>query len=118
MGILLAVLVAFMLLGGLRRIGAIAEKLVPFASAAYILLGLGVLISRSEALIPAFAAIFQGAFSPRAATGGVVGSFLLTLRTGVSRGVFTNEAGMGTASIAHAAARVKHPAEQGLGCQS
>ena len=114
MGILLAVLVAFMLLGGLRRIGAIAEKLVPFASAAYILLGLGVLISRSEALIPAFAAIFRGAFSPRAVTGGVVGSFFLTLRTGVSRGVFTNEAGMGTASIAHAAARVKHPAEQGL----
>lgn len=114
MGIVLAALVAFMLLGGLRRIGAITEKLVPFASVAYILLGLGVLIARREALIPAFSAIVRGAFSPQAATGGIVGSFLLTLRTGVSRGVFTNEAGMGTASIAHAAARVKHPTEQGL----
>ena len=113
MGIVLAVLVAFMLLGGLRRISSIAERLVPFASAAYILLGLGVLILRREALIPAFSAIFRGAFSPRAATGGVVGSFLLTLRTGVARGVFTNEAGMGTASIAHAAAQVEHPGEQG-----
>jgi len=114
MGALLALLVAFMLLGGLRRIGAIAEKLVPFASAAYILLGLGVLIARFDALPNAVSAIFRGAFSPRAATGGIVGSVLVTLRTGVSRGVFTNEAGMGTASIAHAAARVKHPAQQGL----
>ena len=114
MGILLALLVVFMLLGGLGRIGAIAEKLVPIASVAYIFLGLGVLILRRDALVTAFSAIFQGAFSPRAATGGMIGSFLLTLRTGVSRGVFTNEAGMGTASIAHAAARVKHPAEQGL----
>ena len=114
MGLLLAAMVAFMLLGGLSRIGAIAEKLVPFASAAYILLGLGVLILRHEMLISAFTAIFQGAFSPRAATGGIVGSFLVTLRTGVSRGVFTNEAGMGTASIAHAAARVDYPTEQGL----
>ena len=114
MGTLLSALVAFMLLGGLRRIGAIAEKLVPFASAAYILLGVGVLIVRFDALPNAVSSIFYGAFSPRAATGGIVGSVLLTLRTGVSRGVFTNEAGMGTASIAHAAARVKHPAEQGL----
>ena len=114
MGALLSALVAFMLLGGLRRIGAIAEKLVPFASAAYILLGLGLLFLRRESLIPAFSSIFQGAFSPRAATGGIIGSFLLTLRTGVSRGVFTNEAGMGTASIAHAAADVSHPTQQGL----
>ena len=114
MGLLLAALIAFMLLGGLRRIGTIAETLVPLASAVYILLGFGVLIARFEALPNAFTAIFKGAFSPRAATGGIVGSFLLTLRTGVSRGVFTNEAGMGTASIAHAAARVKHPTEQGL----
>lgn len=114
MGLFLALLVAFMLLGGLRRIGAIAETLVPFASAAYILLGLGVLIVRSDALPNAVSAIFRGAFSPRAATGGIVGSMLATLRTGVSRGVFTNEAGMGTASIAHAAAQVKEPTEQGL----
>ena len=114
MGVFLALLVAFMLLGGLRRIGSIAETLVPFAALGYVLLGLGVLIARADALPDAFSAIFHGAFSPRAATGGIVGSFLLTLRTGVSRGVFTNEAGMGTASIAHAAADVEHPAQQGL----
>ena len=114
MGIVLAVVIAAMLLGGARRIGLVAEKLVPFASVAYLLLGLGVLIARAQALPEAFASILQGAFTPRAVTGGVVGSMLSALRIGVSRGVFTNEAGMGTASIAHAGAQVKHPAEQGL----
>ena len=114
MGILLAVLVTFMLLGGLRRIGAIAERLVPFAALGYILLGLGVLIARMDAIPAALCAIFRGAFSPEAVTGGAIGTLFLTLRTGVARGVFTNEAGMGTASIAHAAADVRHPAEQGL----
>jgi len=114
MGILLAVLIGAMLLGGARRIGLVAERLVPFASAAYLLLGLGVLIARWQVLPKAFAAIIQGAFTPSAVTGGVVGSIFATLRIGVSRGVFTNEAGMGTASIAHAGAQVAHPAEQGL----
>lgn len=114
MGIALAVLIALMLLGGARRIGAVAERLVPFVSAAYLLLGLGVLIARAEALPEAFSAIVQGAFAPRAVTGGIVGSVFVTLRIGVSRGVFTNEAGMGTASIAHASACVAHPAQQGL----
>ena len=114
MGAFLALLVAFMLLGGLRRIGSIAETLVPFAAIGYVLLGIGVLIARADAIPDALSTIIRGAFSPRAATGGIVGSFLLTLRTGVSRGVFTNEAGMGTASIAHAAADVEHPAQQGL----
>ena len=114
MGILLAVLITSILLGGMRRIGTVAEQLVPFASVLYLLLGIGVLIARASAIMPAFASILQGAFSPGAVTGGVVGSMFASLRTGVSRGVFTNEAGMGTASIAHAAARVKHPVEQGL----
>lgn len=114
MGILLAILIGAMLLGGARRIGLVAERLVPFVSAAYLLLGLGVLIARVQAVPAAFGAIVQGAFAPRAVTGGVVGSMFAALRTGVSRGVFTNEAGMGTASIAHAGAQVRHPAEQGL----
>lgn len=114
MGIVLAVIIAAMLLGGARRIGIVAEKLVPFASVAYLLLGLGVLIARAQALPAAFGVIFQGAFSPRAVTGGIVGSAFSALRIGVSRGVFTNEAGMGTASIAHAGAHVAHPAQQGL----
>ena len=114
MGIGLAVLISLMLLGGARRIGMIAERLVPFVSAAYLLLGMGVLIARFQLLPDAICAIVQGAFSPKAMTGGIVGSLWVTLRIGVSRGVFTNEAGMGTASIAHAAAQVEHPAQQGL----
>jgi AGCS family alanine or glycine:cation symporter len=114
MGVILAAMIAGMLLGGAARIGRVAERLVPFAAAGYLLLGCMVLIARFQAVPGAFAAIFEGAFSPRAVTGGVVGSLLTTLRIGVSRGVFTNEAGMGTASIAHAGAQVQHPVQQGL----
>lgn len=114
MGIGLAILVGAMLLGGAERIGHTAELLVPFAAGMYLLMGLGVLVLRAEALPKAFEAIFEGAFHPEAVTGGIVGSVLSTLRIGVSRGVFTNEAGMGTAGIAHAAAQVEHPVEQGM----
>lgn len=114
MGVILAAIVVSMLLGGARRIGTVAEKLVPFAAVLYLLLGFGVLIARSEALPYAFAQIIQGAFSPKAVTGGTIGSAFSALRIGVSRGVFTNEAGMGTAAIAHAGAQVEHPAQQGL----
>lgn len=114
MGLLLALAVGAMLLGGARRIGRAAQVLVPFASAAYMLLCLGVLVIRAPEIPQAVSSIFQGALTPRAVTGGMVGSAFQALRIGVSRGVFTNEAGMGTASIAHASARVEHPAEQGL----
>lgn len=114
MGAVLAVIVLGLLLGGVKRIGCVAERLVPFAAAGYLLLGAVVLILRAEAVPEAFASILQGAFSPRAVTGGVLGSFLTTLRVGVSRGVFTNEAGMGTAGIAHGSADAVHPVEQGL----
>ena len=114
MGFLLAALIASLLLGGAKKIGRAAERLVPFAAAAYLLLGLAVLIARYDAIPDAFLAIFQGAFAPKAVTGGLVGSVMVTLRTGVARGVFTNEAGMGTAGIAHAGADVAHPADQGL----
>ena len=110
----LAVLIGVLLLGGAKRIGAAAEKLVPFASAAYVLLCMGVLLSCRRAVPSAFAAILRGAFDPRAVTGGMVGSAFCTLRLGISRGVFTNEAGMGTASIAHASAQVDHPVKQGM----
>ena len=114
LALVLAALVVAMLLGGTRRIGAVAERLVPFAAAVYILLGLGVLVLRLDAVPGAFSAIIQGAFTPNAVTGGVVGSALQAMRVGVSRGVFTNEAGMGTAAMAHGAAEVDHPAEQGM----
>lgn len=114
MGIILAILVCGILLGGMAGIGRAAEKLVPFASCLYLLLGFGVLIARAQALPGAFQTIVSGAFNPKAVTGGAIGSVLVGMRVGVSRGVFTNEAGMGTAGIAHGAAAVQHPAEQGL----
>jgi len=114
LGLILAVLVGAMLLGGAKRIGTAAERLVPFAAGAYIVLCAGVLAARAEAIPSALQAILRGAFSPKAVTGGMIGSGFAALRTGCSRGVFTNEAGMGTASIAHGSARTDHPAEQGL----
>ena len=113
-GCVLAVLVGILLLGGASRIGKAAEQLVPFASAAYLLLGLAVLVFRWERIGWAFSQIVQGAFSPQAITGGSVGSAFLALRVGTARGVFTNEAGMGTASIAHGGADVSEPCDQGL----
>ncbi len=113
-GLLAGALVALVILGGAKRIGAVAEYLIPVMSLGYIALSLGVLLRNAGAVPGALQSIFAGAFSPKAFTGGAVGSAFLTLRIGVSRGVFTNEAGMGTASIAHAGANTRHPAEQGL----
>ena len=113
-GVILGILVAAMLLGGARRIGQAAERMVPIAAGIYILLSVGVLILCADRLPDAIRRILIGAFSPKAVTGGAVGSAYLALRVGVSRGVFTNEAGMGTASMAHGSAQVTHPAEQGL----
>ena len=114
MGLALAILVGAMLLGGAKQIGQTAERLVPAASAVYILLCAGVLILRFREVPGALCSILTGAFSPAAATAGALGSAFQALKVGCARGVFTNEAGMGTASIAHASARVEHPAEQGL----
>lgn len=114
MGLFLAVLITAMLLGGAKKIGLAAERLMPAAAAGYVLLCAAALSMRPAAVPAAFSAIIEGAFSPRAVTGGVIGSLFQALRVGVSRGVFTNEAGMGTASIAHAAANVRYPAQQGL----
>ncbi len=111
---ILAVMVARMLSGGAKQIGQIAEMLVPYAALTYLVLGIGVLIARAGAVPAAFSSILTAAFSPKAITGGMIGSVFAVCRIGASRGVFTNEAGMGTASMAHAAAFVKHPCEQGL----
>ena len=113
-GAIFSVLLAFILLGGAARIGDIAERLVPFAAASYIIMCIAALIYNYSAIPDALKSILVGAFSPRAVTGGMLGSAFTALRIGVSRGVFTNEAGMGTAAIAHGAARVDHPAQQGL----
>lgn len=113
-GLLLGILTLIMLLGGAKRIGAIAEQLVPWAAVGYMLLCMAVLLLRFRALPDAFSAIVCGAFSPKALTGGVIGSAFVALRVGASRGVFTNEAGMGTAAIAHGASDADHPVKQGL----
>ena len=114
LGLSLAIATGAMLLGGARRIGSAAEKLVPFAAGLYILFCLGILLLQLDRIPQAVGAIFTGAFHPKAVTGGLLGSAFQALRTGCSRGVFTNEAGMGTAAIAHAGANVSHPCEQGL----
>jgi AGCS family alanine or glycine:cation symporter len=114
MGIGIALLMGLVLSGGAKRIGQASEKLVPLAAGGYILLCLLVLLLRYGRIGAAFTVIVQGAFVPRAVTGGILGSAFCALRVGCARGVFTNEAGMGTAGIAHASAEVKHPAEQGM----
>lgn len=111
---LLAALIGLFLFGGAKRIYAAAEQLVPLAAAGYMLLCFGVLVLKWQSLPNAVLQIFQGAFCPRAVTGGMIGSGFQALRIGCSRGVFTNEAGMGTASIAHAGAAGVHPVRQGL----
>ena len=111
---LVAVLVAVAFWKDNGRIGIWAEALVPFASVGYILLSCSVLIARYHRIPFAVRTIILGAFSPTAVTNGVLCSALLSLRVGASRGIFTNEAGMGTASIAHAAAAVSHPVDQGI----
>lgn len=114
LGLILAAVLGTLMFGGAKAIASAAEKLVPLAAAGYILLCLGVLALRAAAVPKAITLIFRGAFSPRAVTGGILGSAFQTLRIGCSRGVFTNEAGMGTAAIAHGSADVAEPAGQGL----
>lgn len=113
-GLILSVVVGSILLGGSGRIGAAAEMLVPVVSLFYIGMCVGVLAIRWQLLPNAVGMIIRGAFHPEAVTGGVIGSAFQAVRVGCSRGIFTNEAGMGTASMAHAGAEVSHPAEQGL----
>lgn len=113
-GLLLGALVMTLVSGGGEKIGKAAEILVPVAAGAYILVCMGALWLRRAALPGAIAGIIRGAFSPQGITGGAVGSLFQTLRIGVSRGIFTNEAGMGTAAMAHGSSDVAHPAEQGL----
>lgn len=113
-GIIIAFLVALILLGGIKRIGRVAEMLVPFMALLYIILALGVIFLNIDRVPGVFASIFEGAFSPASVTGGVVGSFFLSMQKGVARGIFSNEAGLGTGSIAHATADTDHPVKQGF----
>lgn len=113
-GAALSAAIAVVLLGGIQRIGSVTERLVPFMAILYIAMALGVVLLHWRSLPQVFSSIFQGAFQPRSVTGGLVGSMLLTMRSGVARGIFSNEAGLGTASIAHATADTDSPVRQGL----
>ena len=114
LGIVLAILIGLILIGGIKRIGQVTEKLVPFMAVMYILLAIGVVIIRFKSLPAVFGMIFEGAFRPSAVTGGAVGSFFMSMKKGVSRGIFSNEAGLGTGSIAHACADTRKPVKQGF----
>lgn len=113
LGICIAIMVAMVLLGGVKRIGKVTEKLVPFMALLYVMLGVGIIVLNITEVPAAFESIFVGAFTPAGFTGGVVGSMFVSMRRGVSRGIFSNEAGLGTGSIAHAASDTKHPVKQG-----
>ena len=113
-GIIIAALVALILLGGVKRIGQVTEKLVPFMALLYIVLAVGIVLFKIQVLPSVFKAIFEGAFKPAAVTGGAVGSLFMSMKKGVSRGIFSNEAGLGTGSIAHACADTRKPVKQGM----
>lgn len=114
-GLTLAVLAGMILFGGITRIGSFTEKVVPLMAGLYIISSLIICFLNFEMIGPAFKMIIHGAFNPRAATGGLIGAtFKETFRYGIARGIFSNEAGMGSSPHAHAIAKVKHPVEQGL----
>lgn len=113
-GVALAIIIALILIGGIKRIGNVTSKLVPFMAIMYIVLALGVIVFHIKSVPAVFASIIEGAFNPASVTGGVVGSFFMSMKKGVSRGIFSNEAGLGTGSIAHACADTKKPVKQGF----
>ena len=113
-GIIIAALVALILLGGVKRIAQVTEKLVPFMALFYIVLAIGVILLNLNRIPSVFVSILEGAFRPSAVTGGIVGSMLMSVKKGVSRGIFSNESGLGSAPIAAAAAQTKEPVRQGL----
>ena len=113
-GVVVAMMVAMVLLGGVKRIGSVTEKLVPFMALFYIVLALGVVTLNYRRFPAVLASIVGGAFDPQAVTGGAIGSVFLSMQKGVSRGIFSNEAGLGTGSIAHACADTHKPVKQGM----
>ena len=114
-GVIVAVITALVLIGGIKRIGAVTEKLVPFMAVVYIVAALAVIFANIGSVGKVFAMIFKGAFSAKAALGGAFGiTIMQTIKKGVGRGVFSNEAGLGSAPMAHAATSETDPVKQGL----
>lgn len=114
-GVVTALLTGGVILGGIGRIGRVSERLVPAMAFLFLVGGCTVILYHAKALPQALSAIFTGAFTPKAAAGGGLGyGMAAAMRYGVARGVFTNEAGLGSSAMAHAAAEVDHPAEEGM----
>ena len=112
--IVVTVCVALVLIGGIKRISSVAEVIVPFMAVTYIVIALIIIIINIKAVPAAFAEIVQSAFGLRAVAGGAMGAMIVAMQKGISRGIFSNEAGLGSAPIAAAAAQTNEPAKQGI----
>jgi AGCS family alanine or glycine:cation symporter len=114
-GLVLAVILGFVIIGGIKRIAQVAEKIVPLMSLIYIVGAMAVIFMNLDNIIPSFLSIFEFAFTGSAAVGGFLGaSFVYAMERGVNRGLFSNEAGQGSAAIAHASAKGEEPASEGM----
>ena len=113
-GVVLAAAAGIIIFGGIKRIGRASEIIAPFMGGAYILAGIFVVILHLPQVPGAIGQIVRGAFDPAAVTGGAIGSMFIAMRYGFARGIFSNEAGAGTAAMVHCGAQVEHPVEQGL----
>lgn len=113
-GIVIAIIVALVLIGGIKRLGSVTEKLVPFMSVIYIVAALIVIFANIENIGKVFSDIFVGAFNPSSVVGGVSGGIMVCIQMGMKRGVFSNEAGLGSAPMAHAATSESNPVKQGM----
>ncbi|MFV0498289.1 MAG: alanine/glycine:cation symporter family protein [Candidatus Fimivivens sp.] len=113
-GIIVTLCTALVILGGLKRISLVAQIVIPFMAVIYVIFGITLLICNADKIPHAINLIITGAFNPQAVTGGMVGSIAIAMQKGIARGIFSNEAGLGSAPIAAAAAQTKEPVRQGL----
>jgi AGCS family alanine or glycine:cation symporter len=114
-GVLITAIIALVIIGGIKRIASVTEKLVPFMAILYFIGGIIILVINADKLGSAFNLIFSNAFSLKSVGGGIMGyAIMRAMRYGIARGVFSNEAGLGSAPIAHAASRATDPVQQGL----
>ena len=112
--LVLSLCVALVLIGGIKRIANVSQVVVPFMAIIYVVISVVLLVCNVKEIPVAFVTIVKGAFNPRAVTGGIVGSIIVAMQSGIARGIFSNEAGLGSAPIAAAAAQTKEPVRQGL----
>lgn len=112
--LVLSLCVALVLIGGIKRIANVSQVVVPFMAIIYVVISVVLLVCNVKEIPAAFVTIVKGAFNPRAVTGGIVGSIIVAMQSGIARGIFSNESGLGSAPIAAAAAKTKEPVRQGL----